>query len=260
VILMILGLPPDQAPELLRLTRNFTGREDAPVPEGMAREDLVVRASEEIFDFFGNVYEERRKHPRDDVATIIANAMIDGRPIARAEALSYYLLLGLAGHDTTNSTMSGALLALMQNPGELERLRTSPDLLPSAVDEMLRWISPTNSFMRTASKDYELRGKRIRAGESLLLLFASANRDEEVFAEPFSFKVDRKPNPHIAFGYGAHACLGQYLAKMELRAFFGELIARLSRIQLAGEPTYGAITTAYKITSLPICYELRSAP
>ena len=259
VILMILGLPAGEAPELLRLTRNFTGREDAPVPEGTAREDLIVKASQEIFDFFGAVYDERRRQPRDDVASVIANAVIDGTSISRPEALSYYLLLGLAGHDTTNSTMSGALLALIENPGELAKLKSNPDLMQTAVDEMLRWVSPVNAFMRTASRDYPLRGKTIKAGDSLLLLFGSANRDEEVFAAPFSFKVDRKPNQHVAFGYGAHACLGQYLAKMELRAFFSEFIKRLVGVELAGTPALGALTTAYKITRMPIRYTMQPA-
>jgi cytochrome P450 len=259
VIVMILGLPSGEAPELLRLTRNFTGRESAPVPQGMVREDLIVKASREIFDYFGAVYDERRRQPREDVASVIANAIIDGKPISRPEALSYYLLLGLAGHDTTNSTMSSTLLALMRNPGELAKLKANPDLMPTAVDEMLRWVSPVNAFMRTATRDYTLRGKTIKAGDAVLLLFASANRDEEVFADPFTFRVDRRPNPHLAFGYGAHACLGQYLAKMELRAFFGELIPRLVSIELTGEPALGAITTAYKVTSLPIRYKVQPA-
>ena len=259
VIVMILGLPSGEAPELLRLTRNFTGRESAPVPQGMVREDLIVKASREIFDYFGAVYDERRRQPREDVASVIANAIIDDKPISRPEALSYYLLLGLAGHDTTNSTMSSTLLALMRNPDELAKLRANPDLMPTAVDEMLRWVSPVNAFMRTATRDYPLRGKTIKASDAVLLLFASANRDEEVFADPFTFKVDRRPNPHLAFGYGAHACLGQYLAKMELRAFFGELIPRLVSIELTGEPALGAITTAYKVTSLPIRYKVQPA-
>ncbi len=256
VILMILGLPSTEAPELLRLTRNFTGREAAPVPEGMTREDLIVKGAQDIFDYFGAVYDERLKEPRDDVASVIATAKINGQPIGRAEALSYYLLLGLAGHDTTNSTMSGALLALIQNPGELAKLKANPELIPTAVDEILRWVSPVNSFMRTASRDYELRGKTIKGGDGVLLLFGSGNRDEEVFQEPFAFKVDRKPNPHIAFGYGAHACLGQHLAKMELRAFFKELVSRLEKVELAGEPVLRAITTAYQIKSLTIRYQL----
>ena len=252
VILMILGLPASEAPELLRLTRNFTGRESMPVPEGMTREDLIIRCAQDIFDFFGAVYDERLRAPREDVASVIARARIDGEPIGRAEALSYLLLLGLAGHDTTNSTMSGTLLALIENPTELARLRTNPDLVTPAVDEMLRWVSPVNGFMRTASRDYELRGRTIRAGESVLLLYGSANRDEDVFQEPFAFRVDRKPNPQLAFGYGAHACLGQHLAKLELRAFFRELVARLDSVELAGKPALGAITTAYQITRLPV--------
>jgi cytochrome P450 len=257
VILAILGLPSSEAPELLRLTRNFTGREHMPVPPGMTREDLIIRGAQEIFEYFGALYDERLKSPRDDVASVIANALIDGEPISRPQALSYLLLLGLAGHDTTNSTLSGAMLALIDHPGELERLRADPGLLPCAVDEMLRWVSPVNSFMRTAQQDYVLRGKKIGAGEAVLLLFGSANRDEAVFADPFRFLVDRKPNPQIAFGYGAHACLGQHLARMELRAFFQELVPRLESVQLAGQPALGAITTAYQITSLPIRYHLR---
>ena len=252
VILIILGLPVDKAPELLRLTRNFTGRESLPVPDGMTREDLIIRASQDIFDFFGAVYDERLRAPRDDVASVIAHARIDGKPIGRAEALSYLLLLGLAGHDTTNSTLSGGLLALIENPAELARLRANPDLLTSAVDEMLRWVSPVNGFMRTASRDYGLRGRTIRSGESVLLLYGSANRDEEVFRDAAAFRVDRKPNPQIAFGYGAHACLGQHLARMELRAFFRELLSRLESVELAGKPVIGAITTAYQINHLPI--------
>ena len=259
VILLILGLPPSEAPELLRLTRNFTGREHMPIPPGMTREDMIIKGAQEIFDFFGAVYDERIRTPRDDVASVIANAKVDGEPIKREQALSYFLLLGLAGHDTTNSTMSGGLLALIQNPAELAKLQSNVDLIPTAVDEILRWVSPVSNFMRTATRDYVLRGKTIRAGDSVLLPFASANRDEEVFAEPFRFAVDRKPNPQVAFGYGAHACLGQHLAKMELRAFFRELISRLDRVELAGEPTMGAITTAYQITSLPIRYTFRRA-
>jgi cytochrome P450 len=154
--------------------------------------------------------------------------------------------------------MSGSLLVLIQNPAELSKLKANPDLISTAVDEMLRWVTPVNSFMRTATREYQLRGKKIKAGDAVLLLFGSANRDEEVFEDPFSFKVNRKPNPQIAFGYGAHACLGQHLAKMELRAFFRELIARVERVELAGTPTYQAITTAYQISSLPIRYEGQS--
>jgi cytochrome P450 len=256
VILMILGLPAEDAPELLRLTRNFNNRTDVPVPKDGSQEDLLVNAAQEIFDYFGAIYDERKKNPRADVASVIAQAQIDGKPINRLEALSYYLLLGLAGHDTTNGTISGAMLALIQNPGELARLKQNPDLIPSAVDEMLRWVSPVNNFMRTASQDCTLRGKTIKKGDGLLLLFASANRDEEVFESPFTFKIDRKPNPHIAFGYGAHVCLGQALAKMELRTFFTELVSRIGTAEVTGTPKMLASVTANQLVSLPIRYSM----
>jgi cytochrome P450 len=253
---MILGMPSNEAPKLLQLTRNFTDRETIPLPPGMTREDLIVRGAQDIFDYFGTIYDAHKDGPSEDVAGVIANAKIDGQPISRSVALSYYLLLGLAGHDTTNSTISGTLQAFIQNPGELAKLKANPDLIPTAIDEMLRWVSPVNSFMRTAASDYELRGKAIKPGDGLLLLFGSANRDEEVFEDPFAFKVDRKPNPQISFGHGAHLCLGQHLAKMELRALFKELIPRLDSVELAGEPRIEAITTAYHTASLPIRYSV----
>jgi cytochrome P450 len=258
VILMILGMPSDEAPELLRLTRNFNWREEAPVPPGMTREDLIIQAAQEIFDYFGKVFDARQKEPKDDVASVIANAKINGAPISRPEALSYYLLLGLAGHDTTNGTMAGGLLALIRNPDQLAKLKANPELISGAVDEMLRWVTPTTTFMRTAVQDYPLRGKTIKAGDSMILAFASGNRDEEVFENPFEFRVERKPNPQLAFGYGAHVCLGQHLAKMELRSFYKEFIARLDSIELAGEPKMHAAVTSNQLVKLPIRYKLRA--
>jgi cytochrome P450 len=259
VILMLLGMPASEAPELLRLTRNFNGHDVAPVPPGMTREDMIIRAAHEIFDYFGAVYDARLAAPREDLASTIAHARINGEPISRAEALSYYLLVGLAGHDTTNGTMAGGLLALIKNPGELARLKANPDLIASAVDEMLRWVTPVTVFMRTAVKDYKLRGKTVKAGDSLLLAFASGNRDEEVFENPFAFRVDRTPNAHLAFGHGAHLCLGQHVAKMELRAFFRELIPRLDAIALAGEPKMLPGITASQLVTLPIRYRMQQA-
>jgi cytochrome P450 len=259
VILMLLGMPSGEVPELLRLTRNFTGREVAPVPAGMTREDMIIRAAQEIFDYFGAVYDSRLAAPREDLASTIAHARIDGEPISHAEALSYYLLVGLAGHDTTNGTMAGGLLALIENPGEFARLKANPDLTASAVDEMLRWVTPVTAFMRTAAKDYELRGKTVKGGDSLLLAFASGNRDEEVFEEPFAFRVDRTPNPHLAFGYGAHLCLGQHVAKMELRAFFKALIPRLDAVELTGEPQMLPAITSSQLVTLPIRYRMQQA-
>jgi cytochrome P450 len=261
VILMILGLPPGEAPELLRLTRQFVSRDQVDM-RGKAgtREDILVDAGQQIFEYFGRVYQARLKEPQDDLASVIAHATIDGRPINQLEALSYYLLVGLAGHDTTSSTIGGGLLALIENPGECARLRANLDLLPLAGEEMFRWVSPVRSFMRTATRDYRLRDQQIKAGDSLLMSFPSANRDEAVFKNPFAFKVDRKPNSHLAFGHGAHVCLGQHLARMELRALFRELLQRLDHVELAGEPAWLAGVTSGSLTQLPIRYTTRKMP
>jgi cytochrome P450 len=257
VILMILGLPATEAPRLLRMTRNFNERLSAPVPEGSSRGDVIVQVAQAFFDYFGAVYDERLRNPREDVASVIAHAQIEGKPISRAEALSYYLLLGLAGHDTTNGTISGGVLAFIEHPDQLWKLQANPELINPAVDEILRWVSPVNVFMRTAVEDYPLRGKTIHEGDAVLLPYASANRDEDVFEAPFTFNIERRPNPHLAFGFGAHACLGQHLARMELRALFRELAARLEHVELAGEPKMLPAVTGNQLMSLPIRYQLR---
>jgi len=236
VILMILGLPPEEAPHLLKLTHDFTRRETAAVPPGTSRDDILVNATHAIFDYFGKIYDDRLNDPREDVASVIAHARIDGQPVARFEAMSYYLLLGLAGHDTTNGTIAGGILALIENPGELAKLRADPDLIKPAIDEFLRWETVTKTFMRTAAEDYVLRGRTIRAGDALLLSYNSGNFDEEAFGDPFTFRVDRTPNPHLTFGHGAHKCLGMHLARMEMEALFRELLGRLDSIELAEPP------------------------
>ncbi len=152
--------------------------------------------------------------------------------------MSYFVLIVTAGHDTTSSSITGGMLALLENPDELRRLKSERQLLPSAVDEMVRWASPTRHFMRTAARDYTLRGKSIREGDDLFLSFLSANRDDEVFDDPFRFRIDRAPNPHLGFGYGLHFCLGALLAKLELRYFFNELLDRMESMELAGEPVW----------------------
>ncbi|HXL99187.1 MAG TPA: cytochrome P450, partial [Rhizomicrobium sp.] len=164
-----------------------------------------------------------------------------------------------AGHDTTSSTIAGGLQALVENPDQLKKLQEHPELLPGAVDEMFRWATPVQHFMRTATEDYELRDKTIRKGDALQLLYISGNRDEEAFADPFKFKVDRENNRHVAFGYGAHVCLGQHLAKMEIRGFFAELLKRLDSIELAGVPKRVQSTFVSGLKTLPVRYSLRAS-
>jgi cytochrome P450 len=256
VIMTILGIPPEEEAEIMRLTLGLVGRLDTTVTADTRSETRLLSAAQEIFAYFSGIFDDRRRNPRDDLASIIANAIIEGQPIGRNEALSYYLLIATAGHDTTSATIAGGLLALLQNPAELAKLRANPAFLPSTIDEMLRWVTPVKHFFRTAAADYTLRGKRIKAGDGLMLCFPSANRDEDVYDQPFAFKVDRAPNPQLAFGFGAHNCLGQHLARMEMRAFFKELLPRLGHAELAGPPVWLAVTLSGGLKTLPLKYEM----
>jgi cholest-4-en-3-one 26-monooxygenase len=160
---------------------------------------------------------------------------VDGRELPPIELLSYYLLLVVAGNETTRNAMTGGMLAFLANPGEWQKLRRDAALLDPAVEEMVRWTSPVIQFCRTPNRDYVLRGKTIRAGQSCCLFYPSANRDEEVFEDPDTFRVDRVPNRHIGFGVGEHVCLGAHLARLELRTAFAALRDRLEHAELAGK-------------------------
>jgi cytochrome P450 len=164
------------------------------------------------------------------------NARIAGKPLPTNDLLSYYQLLVAAGNETTRNAASGGLIALIENPGELARLRANPRLVNAAVEEIVRWTTPVLQFCRTPIADFTLRGETIRAGESMCLFYASANRDEEAFADPADFRVDRSPNPHLGFGIGEHFCLGANLARLELRVIFAEVARRFARLELVGEP------------------------
>jgi len=177
----------------------------------------------------------RRANPKDDLATVIANGKINGAYLPPLDMTSYYMIVATAGHDTTSSSTAGAVWALAENPQEFAKVKANPDLIPGLVDEAIRWMTPVKTFMRSATAETELGGRKIAKGDWLMLCYASGNRDEEVFEDPFTFRSDRKPNRHVAFGYGAHLCLGQHLAKMEMRILFEELLPRLKSIALDGE-------------------------
>lgn len=255
VIMTILGVPPEDEPLMLKLTQEVFGSTDSEMSE--KGDATLAETAAEMFAYFRKITEDRRKNPRDDVASVIANATINGELISEYEALSYYVIVATAGHDTTSSTVAGGLLALMQNPEQFAKLRANPALLPGAIDEMIRWTTPVKHFFRTATVDYELRGKKIKAGDSLLMCYWSANRDEDVFDDPFSFRIDRTPNKHLAFGYGAHLCLGQHLAKMEIRALYEELLSRFDHIELTGEPSFVEATFVSGLKHLPIRYSMK---
>ncbi|WP_043626410.1 cytochrome P450 [Nonomuraea candida] len=255
-ILTLLGLPESDFPRMLHLTQQLFGQHDQDTGRGTGTPDDHTSVLEDLFAYFRDLTAHRRTHPTGDLASQIANARIDGRHLDDALAISYYVLIATAGHDTTSSTIAGGLEALIRHPAELRRLRHDPTLLTTATEEMIRWVTPVKSFMRTAATDTHLNGTPIRKGEAVLLSYPSANRDEDVFTDPFRFDITRDPNKHLAFGHGAHFCLGATLARMEIRALFAELIPRLTHVELDGEPAWTATTFVGGLKRLPIRYTL----
>jgi cytochrome P450 len=252
----ILGVPESDEPLMLKLTQELFGGADPDMRRKDEESTIGLNTIMEFFAYFNKMTAERRAHPGEDLASVIANGKVKGCPLGDLETASYYIIVATAGHDTTSSTIAGGLRALIENPGEMAKLKANPELLSSAVDEMIRWVTPVQHFFRTAMEDYELRGRKIEKGQALQLLYISGNRDEEAFDDPFTFRIDREPNRHVAFGYGAHVCLGQHLAKMEARAFFKELLGRLQSIELTGEPRRVQSTFVTGLKTLPVRYAL----
>ncbi len=187
----------------------------------------------------------------------MANATINGEPLSDIDTVSYYAIIAGAGHDTTSAAIAGGLAALLEYPDQLARLQADMSLMPLAVEEMIRWTTPVKEFMRTAQRDYTIRGVTIPAGEAVLLSYVSGNRDEEIFSDPFRFDIARDPNKHISFGYGVHFCLGAALARLEVSSFFGELLPRLEIIEQTGPAEPMATTFVGGLKHLPIRYRLR---
>ena len=256
VIMSLLGLPESDFPRMLKYTQELFGNDDAEFQRGASKEEQMA-ALLDMFQYFTELTASRRANPTEDLASAIANAKIDGEPLSDIDTVSYYVIIATAGHDTTSATISGGLHALIENPDQRIRLRDNPALMSLATEEMIRWVTPVKEFMRTAQEDTTVRGVPIAAGESVLLSYASANRDEDVFDDPFRFDVGRDPNKHNAFGYGVHFCLGAALARMEVNSFFSELVPRLESIELAGDPQHIATIFVGGLKHLPIRYSLK---
>ena len=240
VVMEILGVPEADEKRMLMLTQELFGAADPDLARDEARapsEDLgaVQQVIADFYQYFAAISADRRANPRGDLASVIANSQIDGKPITELEAMSYYVIVATAGHDTTSSTTAGAMWALCENPDQLKALQADPSKIPAMIDEAIRFTTPVKTFMRSATADTELGGRQIAKGDWLMLCYASGNRDETVFEDPYTFRSDRKPNKHLSFGYGAHLCLGQHLAKMEMRILFEELLPRLAAIEPNGE-------------------------
>lgn len=256
VILSILGLPKEDFPKILQLTTEAFGGDDEELTRSAdPQERMAVML--DFFQYFVALTADRRANPTDDLASVIANATIDGQPLNDFDTASYYVIIATAGHDTTSSSIAGGLEALLRYPDQLARLRDDPSLGAYAVEEIIRWVTPVKEFMRTATEDRTVGDTTIPAGDSVYLAYLSANRDEDVFEDPFRFDVARPDNKQVAFGYGVHFCLGAHLARLELRVFFEELLKRVDGLQLAGEPSRSSTVFVGGLKHLPISYRMR---
>ena len=260
VIADMLGVPRSDWKLMFQWTNEMIGSNDPEYRrEGETPEDTSERARLAALEYFAAMTEDRRKRPRDDIVSVLANAELDGEAMPFENLMSFFNLIVIAGNETTRNATSGGLLALIENPAELEKLKRDPSLIPSAVEEIVRWTTPVIQFCRTATRDVEIRGQKVREGESFCLFYPSANRDEDVFEAPNEFRVDRDPNPHIAFGIGEHFCLGAYFARMELNAVFRNLVERLEHVELADPVERLRSSFLGGVKHMPIRYRLRSA-
>jgi cytochrome P450 len=257
VILSILGLPEDDYPMMLRLTQELFGAEDPDIGR-LAEDNAIAAVVLDFVAYFNGLAASRRAAPTDDLASVIANAELGGQPLADMDMLGHYLIIATAGHDTTSNTIAGGLLALIENRDQLELLQAQPELIDHAADELIRYVTPVKHFMRTCRAPFTLRDVTFQPGARLYLSYASANRDEQVFPDPFRLDVRREnAASHLAFGFGRHFCLGAHLARMEIRAIFRELLGRLEHIELAGDPTWIQAYFVQGPKSIPVSYRLR---
>jgi cholest-4-en-3-one 26-monooxygenase len=257
VIGWLLGVPEEDWPKLFDWTNRMIGADDPEyAPED---EDEGRRAIVELFTYFTQLVEQRRRDPRDDLITLFANAEIDGQKLELIDVLAWCQIIVVAGNETTRNATSGGILAFAEHPDQLRRLQGDMSLLRPAVEEVVRWSSPIIHFARTAASDTEIRGQRIRKGDTLALYYPSANRDEDVFEEPYSFRIDRKPNRHVGFGVGEHFCAGAHVARLELEYAYKYLLPRIEELEIAGPVDRLQSNLVGGIKRLPIRYKLKPA-
>jgi cholest-4-en-3-one 26-monooxygenase len=246
----IMGVPQQDRGRLFDWSNRMVGLDD---PEYASTDGTV--ASTELYAYVNDLARQRRADPRDDIVTVLVNAEIEGDSLSEVEFDMFMLLLTLAGNETTRNSTSWGMWALIEHPEQYARLREQPDLIDSAVEEILRWASPVLHFRRTATADTELHGQRIAQGDKVVMWHISANRDEQVFTEPFRFDITRSPNNHVAFGGGGpHHCLGAYLARMQLRLMIGEIVARIPDMELAGKPELLRSNVLRGVKHMPVVF------
>jgi cytochrome P450 len=242
VIMSLFGVPPQDEPRMLKLTQEFFGVHDPEeirpemVDDPVAAAKMWYASLQDFYEYFDVLSAERRKNPTDDLLSLIANSTVNGQPIPRDEANGYYVAIATAGHDTTSSTTAGGMHGMISFDGQFDLVKSDPAMIKPMIEEALRWACPVKHFMRNAAADTIVREQPIASMERLMMCYPSGCRDEEIFVDPNRFDVQRATNPHIAFGFGPHMCLGQHLAKLEMRVLFEELMPHLKSVELAGTP------------------------
>jgi cytochrome P450 len=260
VIAHLLGVPAEDWKLLFNWTNESAGASDPEYRrEGESVAETMQRANVELFTYFAGLREERLKHPQDDLITLLANATVDDEPLPLIDILAFYQILVAAGNETTRNATSGGLLALIEHPAEMAKVQADLSLMNATVEEILRWTSPIIHFGRTATRDTELGGHAIREGEVVGMFYPSANRDESIWQDPYSFRVDRTRNPHIAFGVGEHYCVGAHIARLELNVIFRHLLPRLEEAEVAGPISRLRSNLIGGVKRLPIRYKLKPA-
>jgi cytochrome P450 len=259
VIMSIFGVPPEDESTMLRLTQGIFGAADPEYLGDLSDPfQMVTDTIAQFDDYFSELSADRRAHPTDDLATVIATGEVDGCPLTRHASLWYYIIVATAGHDTTSYALSGGLEALLRHPDQLAALAADPSLATNAAEEMIRWTAPVRSFLRYAQADTHVGDQPIPEGDRVLLAYWSANRDEAVFEDPMRFDISRPDaDKLISFGLGAHYCLGSQFARREVRTMLPRLFDRVASIELDGEPQWSEATFVGGVKHLPIRYTLR---
>jgi cholest-4-en-3-one 26-monooxygenase len=251
IIADLLGIPQDDRSKVFDWSNRLIGFDDPEFQTSL--EDGKVAAGE-LWMYANGLATQRREKPELDLTSILIAASVDGEKLNEMEFEAFFLMLAVAGNETTRNAISGGMLALTQHPEQRQRLIDDPSLIPSAIEEILRWVTPVIHFRRTVTRDVELRGQQLREGDKVAVFYPSANRDEEVFQDASKFDVGRQPNEHLSFGVGQHFCLGASLARLELRVIFEELLKRLPDLQIAGDVRRLRSNFINGIKSMPVAY------
>jgi cytochrome P450 len=217
-----------------------------------------MAAAMDFAGYFSKILADRRENPRDDLVSLFANAKVDGEPMNEIDTMGYCLVMFIAGHETTRGGLTGGMKALLDHPDQLAKWKSDPAVYTkSGIEEILRYVTPVNTMARTVAEDIEIGGRKMTTGERLIMFYASANRDDAVFEAPNEFRIDRNPNPHLAFGIGEHFCLGAHLARKSMHALFRELVARVESIEQTGPEERTASNLVPGLKRLPIRYQIR---